>query len=252
MKNKLINNLGWKAASLVLAFALWLVVNNMGDPTIPQTYYNIPIKLLNDELITDSGQMYEFLDKTDVIERVTIRAPRSVISNLDESNIVATADVSQLSSLDTITIKLITNRYGSEIESIKGSIDTVKLNIEDKRTKTLALKSAVTGSVDEGYLVGDITPEQNLVRISGPESVVNKITKAAIDVDVTGFTSDIGTSVEIKLYDGDNNLVQDSRITQNIKNVGVKVNIYQTAVVPVHYDYSGVAAPGYRASGEIS
>lgn len=252
MKNKITANMGLKLISLFFAFVLWLVVNNMDNPTIPQTYYNIPVRLLNAELITDSGQVYEFLEETDVIERVTIRAPRTVISNISEDNIIATADVSDLSSLDTITIELSTNLYNSEIESIKGSSDTVKLNIENKRTKTLALKSTVSGEVQEGYLVGEITPDQNLVRISGPESVVNQITKAAIDVDVTGFTSDIGTTAEIKLYDGDDHQIQNSRISQNIKNVDVKVNIYQKMEVPVHFEYSGEAGPGYRASGEIT
>ncbi len=252
MKNKITANMGLKLISLFFAFVLWLVVNNMDNPTIPQTYYNIPVKLLNAELITDSGQVYEFLEETDVIERVTIRAPRSVISSISGDNIIATADVSELSSLDTITIELSTNLYNNEIESIKGSSDTVKLNIENKRTKTLALKSTVSGAVEEGYLVGEITPDQNLVRISGPESVVNQITKAAIDVDVTGFTSDIGTTAEIKLYDGDNHQIQNTRISQNIRSVDVKVNIYQTMEVPLHFDYSGEAGPGYRASGEIT
>ncbi len=252
MKNKFTENLGWKLLSLLSAVFLWMIVNNLDDPTIPQTFYNIPVRLLNTEMITDSGQVYEFLEGTDEIERVTIRAPRSVISGLNENNIIATADVSQLSSLDTITIKLSTNVYNNELESIKGSIDTVKLNIENKKTKTLALKATVSGGVDKGYLVGEITPEENLVRLAGPESVIDKVAKAAVDVDVTGFTSDIGTSVEVKLYDKENRQIHDTRISQNIKTVGVKVNIYQTMEVPVFYSYSGVPAQGYRASGEIT
>ncbi len=252
MRNKITANMGLKLVSLFFAIMLWMVVNNLDDPTIPQTYYNIPVKLLNAEMITDSGQVYEFLEGTNEIERVTIRAPRSVISGLNENNIVATADVGELSSLDTITIRLSTNLYSNEVESIKGSIDTVKLNIENKKTKTLALKATVSGSVEDGYLVGEITPDQNLVRISGPETVIDKIVKAAVDVDVTGFTSDIGTSVEIKLYDEENHQIQNTRISQNIKAVGVKVNIYQTAEVPVYYDYTGIPAAGYRASGEIT
>lgn len=251
MKSKITDNFVWKLVSLLAAISLWLVVNNMNDPTIPQTFYNIPVRLINAEMITDSGQVYEFLDGTDEIERVTVRAPRSVISNLNENNIIATADVSQLSSLDTITIKLSTGIYNHEVESIKGSIDTVKLNIENKTTKTLALKATVSGGVDEGYLVGEITPDQNLVRVSGPESAINKVAKAAVDVDVTGFTSDIGTSVEIKLYDKDNHLIQDARISQNIKSVDVKVNINKTAEVPLYLAYSGSPAYGYRATGEI-
>lgn len=251
MKNKLTSNISLKIISLLFAFALWMVVNNIDNPTISQPYINVPVKLLNTELITDTGQIYEVLDGTDVVSRVTVWAPRSVINALDEKNIVAIADVSELSSLDTISIKFSTNLYGSDVKQIKGSIDTVKLRIENKRTKTLALKATVSGRTENGYLVGDITTDQNLVRLSGPESAINQVAQAVVDVDVTGFTSDIVTNTDIRLYDADGKLVQDNRITQNIKSVGVNVDIYQTKEVPLIFNTTGTPAPGYRASGEI-
>ena len=250
MKNKITANIGLKIASLFFSFLLWMAVNNMNDPTIDRSFTNIPVKLLNTELITDTGQVYEVMDNTAVIDRVTVWAPRSVISSLSASNIIATADVSELSSLDTISIKLSTNLYNNNIERIKSSNDTVKLNIENKKTKTLALKATVSGKVEDGYLLGDIVPNQNLVRISGPESVIDQIVKASVDVPVTGFTSDIADNAEIKLYDSEDNLIQDSRIAQNIKTVGVKVSIYRTTEVPVYFNTTGTPAYGYRAAGD--
>lgn len=250
MKNKITNNISLKIISLFFAFLLWMVINNANDPTIDKTFTDIPVKLLNTELITDSGQVFEVMDNTNIIDKVTVWAPRSVFSSLNASNIIATADVSELSSLDTISIKLSTN-LGGEVERMQASSDTVKLNIENKRMKTLALKTAVQGEVESGYLIGEVTTDQNLVRIAGPESIVNQIAKAAVDVDVTGFTSDIGTNAEIRLYDGEDHLIQDARVTQNIKTVGVKVNIYQTLEVPVHFDYVGAPAVGYRVVGDI-
>ncbi len=251
MKNKLTHNIGLKLASVFFAVILWLVVTSVNNPTVSEPYYNIPVKLVNTELITDSGQVYEVLDGTDVISKVTVRAPHSVISELKTENIIAVADVSELSSLDTIAIKLSTDIYSNNISSITGSIDTVKLKIENKKSKALSLKSTVSGQVTSGYMVGDITPDQNLVRISGPESVVDQITKAVVDVDVTGMTSDIVTNAEIKLYDAEDNIVDSKNITQNIKTVGVQVNIWQTATVPVNFSVSGTPAAGYQATGEI-
>ena len=251
MKNKLTHNLGLKLVSVFFAVILWLVVNSVNNPTIDNTFYNVPVKLLNTDLITDSGQVYEVLDNTDVISRVTVWAPRSVLSALDEENIVATADVSELSSLDTISIKLTTNVSSKDISRITGSIDTVKLKIEDKKSKALSLRSSVSGQVPKGYLVGEITTDQNLIRISGPQTVIDQIAKASVDVDVSGMTSDIVTNAEIKFYDEDDNLVDTKNITQNIKTVGVEIKIWQTAEVPVNYSIMGKAASGYRDTGVI-
>lgn len=250
MKSKITANIGLRLISLFFAFILWLVVNNIENPTVTESYVNIPVKLLNTDLITDAGKVYEIIEGTDVVERVSVKAPKSVHSSLNAGNITAVADVSELSSLDTISIKFSSNVYGDDIESIKGSIDTVKLNIENKKSKTLALKASVSGSVKEGYLVGEVVTDQNLVRITGPESLIDRVAKASVDIDVSGFTSDIGTNLDIRLYDVENNMIQDNRISQNIKSVGTSVNIYQTTDVPVYFDVVGMPAQGYRVSGD--
>ncbi len=252
MRNKLTHNIGLKLASVFFAVMLWMVVNSINDPTVPKYYSNIPVTLLNTNLITDSGQVYEVLDETDTISRVTVRAPRSVLEEIKTENIVATADVSELSSLDTISIKLTTNVSNKDIVSIAGSIDTVKLNIENKRSKALVLKATTSGQVQDGYMVGDVVLDQNLVRISGPQSVIDRVAWAAVDVNVTGMTSDILTNAEIVFYDKDDNVVEDIKnITQNVKSIGVRVSLLQTTQVPVIYDVSGRPASGYRATGEI-
>lgn len=248
MKNKLTNNIGLKIASVFFAVILWLVVTGINNPTIPQTFYDIPVELLHTELITDSGQMYEVLEGTDVISRVVVRAPSSVIKDLKDENIIATADVRELSSLDTISIKLTTNV--SNINSITGSNDIVKLKIEDRKSKALTLKATTSGEIESGYMIGDVTTDQNLVRISGPQSVIDTVAKASVDVNVTGITSDIVTNGEIKLYDAEDNEVSTSKLTQNIKSVGVRVSIWQKTTIPIHFTVGGEVPQGYRIIGE--
>lgn len=100
-------------------------------------------------------------------------------------------------------------------------------------------------------MIGEITTDQNLVRITGPDSIVSQVTKAVIDVDVTGFTSDIVTNAEIKLYDSEDNEISSGRLAQNIRTVGVQIGILQTLEVPVNFTVSGRPATGYRITGEV-
>lgn len=252
MKKSLTTNLGLKLVSVLFSIVLWLVGNSIGNPTISKTFYNVPVELQNTETITESGRVYEVLDNSDVINRVTIRGPRSVVSGMTDSNIVATADVNNISSLDTVSIKFGTDINQDQINSITASSDTVKLNIENKRVKTMALSTRIAGEVSDGYVVGNITTEQNLVRISGPESLVNSVTKAVAEVTVTGFTSDISTSAEVRLYDGDGNEVEHSNLTQNIKSVGVQVSILQTKEVPFVFHTQGDPVYGYQFTGRVA
>jgi YbbR domain-containing protein len=251
MWRKLTHNWGLKLGSVIFAIMLWVIVTNINDPVITYKVYNVPVKITNTDVITSKGEVFEVLDDTDSIDVVTITASRSVIDSLSDGNVIATADMRNLTMQDTIAIKLSTNKYNDKLESIKGSIDTVKLSVEDKKTVTLALNTTTSGKVGSGYQIGDVTTEQNLVRISGPASVVDQVAKAGVDVDVTGFTSDIGTVVDIDLYDAEGNELSTSGVTMNISSVRVKVEILQTKNVPLKFSVSGTPAAGYQYDGVI-
>lgn len=252
MRNRLVRNWGLKLGSFLFAAVLWLIVTNINDPIGTYRVYNVPVNIQNTDLITNNGRVYEILDNTDVIDVVTISAKRSIIDSLNESNVVAVADVNDLTSVNTINIKLSTNKYNDKLESIRGNIDSVRLNIENEKTKTLPLRTETRGTVKEGYMVGDITTEQNLVAISGPESVVEQVKRAVAAVDVSGFTNNIGTDSEVRLYDENDKVINADSLVKNISKVRVTVEILELKTVPISWSVMGTPARGYEATGDIT
>lgn len=251
MKNKLSQNLGLKLGSFLFACILWIIVTNINDPIKTLSFNNVPVNIRNADLITDNGKIYEVLDNTDTIGIVTISAKRSIIDSLDQSNVVAVADMNDLTSINTINIQLSTNKYNDLLESIRGNIDSVKLNIEDKTSKTLPIRIDTTGTVRDGYMIGESTLEQNLIEISGPESVISQVKRAAATVNVSGFTNNIGTDSEIRLYDEDDRIVTSDSINKSISKVRVTVEILEMKTVPINWKVKGTPARGYLATGEI-
>ncbi len=252
MKHKITKNWGLKLVSFLFAAVLWLIVTNINDPSSPYKESNIPVVLKNTDLITNNGQIYEVLDGTDMIDSVVIWAPRSVVDKLNRSDIVAEADVRDLTSLNTISIKLSTNKYNDKLDSIKGSIENVKLNIENKETKSFPIKANLTGEVGEGYMVGNVSTEQNLIRVSGPESLISQIARAQAEVDISGFTSNIGTDSDIRLYNEAGVEIKAESIEKSITKVRVNIEILEKKTVPISFKFSGIPAEGYRATGEIT
>lgn len=252
MKNKLSQNWGLKLGSFLFAVMLWLIVTNINDPVGTLRLYNVPVELQNEQLITNSGQIYEYLDNTDVIDVVTISAKGSIIDSLDKSNVVAVADVNDLTSLNTIAIHLSTNKHNDKLESIKGNIDHVKLNIENKISKTLPIRTNTVGTVKEGYIIGESTLEQNLIEISGPESIISQVKRAATTVNVSGFTNNIGVDSEIRLYDENDKVITSGSIDKSISKVRVTVEILEMKTVPIQWNVMGTPARGYQSTGEIT
>ena len=239
MKNKLTKNWGLKVVSFLFAASVWLIVTNINDPLAPLRLSDVPVTIRNKELITERGQTCEVLDNTDVIDLVTIYAPRSVIDSLDKGNVVAIADLKDLTSVDTVPIKLSTNKYNEKVENIKGNIDSVKLNIENKQTRSFPLRVNVTGEIREGYMLGDVGTEQNLIRISGPESIVSQISRAQAEVDISSFTGNIITETDIRLYDSEENAIESASLEKSITRVRVNVEILEKKVLPVNYVIGG-------------
>lgn len=251
MKNRLTRNWGLKIASFLSAALLWLVVTNINDPIVSYRVADVPVTIRNANLITDRGQVYEVLDGTDTIDTVTVSAPRSIIDSLDKSNIVAVADINDLTSVDTVPIKLSTNKYSDKLDSIRGNIDNVRLSIEEKQTKTLQIKPVATGEVREGYKVGDTATDQNLIRISGPKSVISQVVKAQAEVDVSGFTNKINTDSDIHLYDEEGREITASNIEKSITKVRVNVEILELRALPVVCEVTGTPQDGYQYTGEL-
>lgn len=252
---RLIRNLGLKIVSFFLAMALWLLVVNIDDPVVRWTFLDVPVTIKNADVITNQGMIYEVLDDTDVVPRVTVYAPRSVGETISKSDIVATADMNTLNSLNILQVVFSVPKVGNKVSDIRGSADSVRVSIENKKNVQKVLKTTVIGEAPEGYVVGNVTTDQNLVRVAGPESVVNRVASANINIDMNSlseFTSDIQTSVPVRLYDEDGNEVEGSTLTKNPENVMIKIEILSTKDVPLRFEIDGNPAEGYGLNGMVT
>lgn len=250
MKKRLTNNLLLKILSLVIAFSLWFVVINIDDPVDEKSFSNIKINMINTNVLTDQNKVYEVIGDTDIV-RVKVEARRSLLDNLSSSDIVAEADFSKVSENDTVEIKFYSLRSNDEINNITGAIDKVKLNIENKKSKRLTLRTETVGEPEEGYIVGTPNMDQNRVEISGPESVISRVVSAQLTVDVSDSTSEISTYANVVLYDMDGKQITDKSIVKNTNSVKVTVPILVTKEVPIIVESMGTPAEGYRATGQM-
>lgn len=252
MKKKLTDNLGLKIGSVLFAALLWLLVTNINNPATTRRVNNVRVTIINGEVLTSQGKIYEVLDDSDVLDYVAITGPKTVMNNIGGGDLVAIADMNKLTADNTIPIELSTVQYNESLDSIRASSGVVKLKVEDRKSISIPLRAETSGTLQEGYIVGDVTTDQNLVRVSGPESLISMIETAEVSVGIAGFTGDIGTNAEIKLYDANGTEVPKDKLTMNINTVGVNVEILGTKSVPLRFAASGTPANGYRATGVIS
>lgn len=251
MKKKLLSNWGLKLASLLLAFVVWLVVINIADPVDEKSFVNVKVTLKNTQLITDKNMVYEILEGTDVVKNVRVSAARTIIEELSQTDIVAEADFANLTVNDTIEIKFYSSRANDSIKTIVGSTEMVKLNVEDKRTKYISLTAQTTGEPQEGYMIGNVSMDQNRIEVAGAESLVSKISTASVIMDVSDSSEDISIYADVLLYDAEGNVINAESLLMKTKSVRVSAQILATKDVPLIFQTMGNPAQGYMATGMI-
>lgn len=251
MKKLLTRNLGLKLASLLLAFVLWFLVAQIYDPKDTVTFNNIQVRLINTELLEEEGKVYEVLDNSNLV-RVTVTGPQSIVkSELRRSDIVAEADMSKLTDINTIAITYYCENISNDSVEIKGNHDSVRLNVEDKTSKWIKLESNTIGDVASGYMIGNVTLDQTNIEVTGPKSAISQVDHAGVDINVTDSTTSLSANVDIKLYDADDNELVLESVKKNVDSAYMTVEVLATKEVPVEIEYMGVPEDGYMATGEV-
>ena len=253
MKKRIFRNWGLKLASILLACILWLLVTKLGDPQDRRVFLNIPVTLVNTELLDSQNKFYEVLDNTDKV-RVSIRGPKSVVEDLKQSDIIAEADVSKLTDINTIAINFSILNTDTNMDSIEidGSPEVVKLNVEDKVHEWIRVQHRTIGEPAEGYMVGSTSVDQTMIEVTGPVSSVEKIKSAIVEIDVTGAASNLSANVEATFYDQEGNILELPNVTKSVSYIRMSVEVLAVKTVPVELNIMGNPANGYLRTGLVT
>ena len=227
MKKKLLNNLGLKIISIVLAIVFWLVVMNVSDYSMTVKIEDIPVQQLNGEVLEELDQVYD-------------------VASGDTVDIIATADLSTMSITNTVQI-FVTPKSGSLEDEISISYvdNTMKLNLEDKVVSPLPIKVKTEGEPADGYAVGEIEVKPNIVNVEGPKSAVDKITEVRATVNVSGVNTSCEKETIIELYDAYGELIHNDKIFVSQNNIKLNISVYPVKNVAVHVSTIGTAGTGY-------
>ena len=250
MRTRLSNNFSLKILAFLAAGLLWLIVVNIDDPIMDQNFSNIPVTVINTEVLAseDSPKTYQILDDTQNVT-VTVKAKRSVLSKLSANDITAVADMKELTLETQVPIEVTVKNY--KVADAYATPRNMQVKLEDEETKKFPIVPKTTGTVRDGYVLGQIEAMPEKVSIRGPKSVIDKISKVEATVSVSGLSKTSTLESELKLYDEDNNEIDQNLLSNNLGTEGVDIHVelLRTKNVPLNFDTSAIhAANGYEFS----
>lgn len=248
MKEKIFNNFSLKILSILCAIVLWAVIVNIYDPTTSVTISNVNVELINTESLTDKDYTYEVIDGSKI--SVYLSGPKSIITDIKSSDIVATVDLSKITAFaDYVDIEVKVIKDGREINNIEVTPRTtaVRLSIENRLTEEFTVTPEITGNVAEGHVLSNLNVSPNIIKITGASSVVESINSVKAICDVSGANSDISGSAKLVAYDGEGNVMSTDNLTFSRTEVDFTASVSASKTVSVRSaGVSGTVRDGYR------
>lgn len=249
---KIMNNLGLKILAVLFSIVLWIVVVNIDDPNQSKTY-TTSVSLENKSYITSMGKWADYLDGKNTIS-FSVNAKRSIHNNLSNSNFSATADAqkieyNELTGTYRVPVTVTCNRNSNNI-SITTKELYLDLELEDSASKQFPIKTNTTGKVASGCALGDVEiTDANVMKVSGPASVVNQIDTVVATISVEGMSTDITDRVTPVFYDAEENVVDTTKLTLSVSTINISAQILNTKDVEMEFLTTGTPAEGYEEAG---
>ena len=244
------HNIALKLMALFVALVIWLVVVSIDNPVKDQNFSQIPVSVVNAEVLEREGKAYE-LAETSKYVTATVRAERSVLSQLSKDDFSATIDMNNYSD-GKVPIQIKANRLSDRIAGITPRTPYALVKVEELETKQFYVDYEITGEPAEGYSTGDVTMAANVVRAQGAQSLVNLIDKAVVRVSVQGMTRDMKTESSIIFIDHNGDEMDVSGLELSRTSVGVTVEIWEDKEISVAYSFTGTPAEGFAATGKLT
>ncbi len=249
MKKRLMNNFSLKLLSLGIAIVFWFVIVNTQDPVEKKTFKDVPVRVLNEDHVLEREKVLEVIsgDTVDVV----VEGRRSVLEQLTEADIEATADLTEVSFMDTVMIKASVPSK-PDVTVLNSGENVMKLLFDDYVTERFSFKVNTVGEPMAGYYVGDALPSPNIIQISGAKTVLDKIKEVVLNVDVSGRSVDFTVAAVPVVYDMNGDEIAASKLTMQVDSDEVTVNvpILASKDMRIRVVTTGEVADGYELLAE--
>lgn len=225
--------------SVLLSSIFWLYVSVVTDPERSTEIKAVPITFIGEEVL-NSRNLYVIENITGTL-RLTFDGRYTDISRLDNKNVSAVVDLSNITTAGTLNraydVKIPDNL--KDVKLTGRSSLYVDLFVDKMETKIINVTLVQNISAAEGYIAETDAAvlEPHEIRIKGPSTIIDKIEYAEVTVNDDSVTQSIDSSKTYKLKDIDGNEIDNDNITSETTEVHVSVPINKTKDVAIEAEF---------------
>ena len=232
-KNRILSTL----LAVSIAFVLWVYVITVVSPNSEATFYNIPVVLQGEPML----ESYGLMNVTEHVPTVTLKLSgnRSDLNKVNSSNITLVADLSKVYEAGTTNLNYSIS-YPGDIPNGAFKVEsrypgTISIQVERRIKKDVPVNIRYVGELSEDFIVDKENKilDYSTVTVSGPESVIDQITQAIIDVDLTDKNVSFSDNYRYSLCNAQNEPVDAQKVETNVAQVNLTLYIERVKELPL-------------------
>lgn len=231
-----------KIFSIVCAIALWFYVIAAQNPEIEVKVKNIPIQVdgVSEDALYRATGLSVIKPTGGLKTSLTVKGRRSVIGGVDNKNIKAVVDVSEieeagLSEPLTINIQLpeSTSLYVMNINPLQ-----VSYSVEPRKYRSVPVEVVTSGSLSNDLVLHQMDHKPNEIEVWGPQSIINEIDKLVATLSLSDITEDFSIDCPYTILDKNGKSIDPINVSSHVESVKVSGVVHHTKTVPLSVDSS--------------
>lgn len=235
-----------KIICLLLSFGLWLYVSNVENPLRTYDLKNVPVELINEDLITESK--LAVANKQQFTVDLKLEGPSSEIIKIKKEDFKIVADLSAYAlkaGENTIPVKVMNSPENIDIKN-NGFLG-IKMNLEELVQKEMTIKSKVKVTYKDNIYEKGETINPKTVIVTGGKSSVDKISDAILTGEEKDIDKNKQSEYNIKFIDASGNEV--SNVESNIHTAKLAISVTNGKSIPINLKTTGNVPQGYTFEG---
>ncbi len=225
-----------KILCVFVAFCMWLYVMAVESPEFEQTFSHIPVELVGTEELVDKG--LAIYNGYGTLIDVTLSGKKSVLSQLNEKDIVATVNVAGITdqssrhscriSVDVPAGCKLVGMSQDVISVYLDKAEQISVDIAEIRDNTNLPAGCYTGTIE--------FPFDN-VTVTGPSAILSKVDKAIVNIDMSGIKNSTVVTKKIYLADKNGTMIESPYVDFYPREMTFEIPIIKTVEVPIEVDF---------------
>ena len=232
--------------SVLSATIIWMLLANNINPLVHERV-SIPIEIRVDSELSDAGRSFTLpIDNQKVVLDYFVR--QDDIGKVTANDITAYVNI-QKDESSFVDIKYQFNDKRNLMHAITYDKEQVYVTVEDMAHKSIKVTYNIKGRLaSENLAVAYVSVEPSEVFVNGPATEVDKVTKIAFDIDISGKDQNFTGNARPLIYDSEgNSLSKDLTLSNTTVNYIVSIN--STKTVSFTTSTKGNVAAGYSFAG---